>query len=77
MSHLEHVPSKEVATVTANPQPLHHPEHSGQVDLDELFRDAKPIGDGSEWVAPGVFETEDELGEFLAWLRADRASGLS
>ncbi|MFT4297285.1 MAG: hypothetical protein QM582_17940 [Micropruina sp.] len=63
--------------MSASPQPLPVPERNGRVDLDELFRDAKPIGDGADWAAPGVFETDDELEDFLAWLHADRASGIA
>ncbi|MBK8447403.1 MAG: hypothetical protein IPL41_12225 [Micropruina sp.] len=48
---------------------------SDRVDLDELFRNVRPIGDDNDLAAPGVFESTDELDEFLAWLRADRAAG--
>lgn len=47
---------------------------SDRVDLDALFRDTRPIGDGSE-LAAEVFETHEDLEGFLAWLRAERAAG--
>ena len=68
---------QEVIIVSTNPQPLPAQNGSDRVDLDELFRDARPVGDGSDLAAPGVFESIDELDEFLAWLRADRAAGLA
>lgn len=45
---------------------------SDKIDLDELFKDSKPIGDGSEWVCPSFFESDEEQREFLAWYRAER-----
>lgn len=77
MSHLEHDVDEEVITVSTNPQPIPAFDSSDRVDLDELFREARPVGDGSDLAAPGVFETPEELDEFLAWLRADRAVGLA
>lgn len=62
--------------MSASPQPLPGAEHDDRISLDELFRDAKPIGDGAN-LAAGVFETQEELDEFLAWLRADRAAGVT
>ena len=60
-----------------NPQPIPALNSSDRVDLDELFRDAGPVGDGSDLAAPGVFETPEELDEFLDWLRAVRAAVLA
>ncbi|MBP8918851.1 MAG: hypothetical protein KBG85_04020 [Micropruina sp.] len=65
---------REANTVTSNPQPLPVQDGSDHVDLDVLFQDAKPIGDGSD-LAADVFETQEELEEFLTWLHADRAAG--
>ena len=50
---------------------------SDKVELDELFRDAKPVGDVGDWAIPGFFADEQEFGEFQAWLKAERASGLA
>ena len=60
--------------MTTNPQPLPVQDGSDHVDLDALFRGVKPIGDGSE-LSADVFETQEDLDDFLAWLRADRAAG--
>jgi hypothetical protein len=49
---------------------------SDKVDLDELFRDAKPIGDVADWAIPGFFADEEEFRQFQAWLKAERAAGL-
>jgi hypothetical protein len=50
---------------------------SGKVDLDELFRNAKPVGDVGDWAIPGFFADEEEFGEFQAWLKDERAAGLA
>lgn len=63
--------------MSTNPQPLSAKHASDRVDLDELFRNVRPVGDGSDLVAPAVFESTAELDEFLTWLRNDRASGLA
>ncbi len=68
---------QEVIIVSTNTQPLPAQTGSDRVDLDELFRNVRPIGDDNDLAAPGVFESTDELDEFLAWLRADRAAGLA
>lgn len=46
---------------------------SDKIDLDELFKDAKPIGDGSDWAIPGFFESDEEFEEFQQWLREERS----
>ncbi|QLQ14394.1 MAG: hypothetical protein HZY73_08595 [Micropruina sp.] len=66
-----------MTVMSASPQPLPGAEHDDRISLDELFRDAKPVGDGTSLAAPGVFESQEELDEFLAWLRADRAAGVA
>lgn len=48
---------------------------SDKVDLDELFRDAKPVGDVSDWTIPRFFASDEEFEVFQAWLKAERASG--
>jgi len=45
---------------------------SDKVDLDELFKDAEPIGDGIDWACPTFFESDEEQREFVAWYRAER-----
>lgn len=46
---------------------------SDKIDLDELFKDARPIGDGSDWAIPGFFESDEEFEEFQQWLRDERS----
>ena len=50
---------------------------SDKVDLDELFCDAEPIGDGRDWALPGFFSSDEEFERFQTWLRAERASGFA
>lgn len=47
-----------------------------RVDVEELFRDVPPIGSIEDLAAPGVFATDEELDEFLAFVRADRNANL-
>ena len=68
----------EEADVTTNPEPGLPPEWvSDKVDLDELFRDAKPVGDVGDWAIPGFFASDEEFDEFQLWLRAERAAGMA
>lgn len=48
--------------------------HAG---MDELFRDVPPIESVDDLAAPGVFESDAELEEFLAWVRAERNTNLT
>lgn len=43
-----------------------------RVSIEDLFRDVPPIGSVDELAAPGVFDTDSELDEFLASVRTDR-----
>jgi hypothetical protein len=64
--------------MTTSPQPGLPPEWvSDKVDLDELFRDSKPVGDVSDWAIPGFFGNDEEFQEFQAWLKTERASGMA
>jgi len=47
-----------------------------RVDIDELVRDVPPIESVDDLAAPGVFNTDGELDEFLASVRADRDANL-
>lgn len=59
------------------------PEHDvtsavrSKANLDALFRDVRPIRSVDELAAPEVFESEEELEEFLAAVRADRGADLA
>lgn len=64
--------------MTTSPEPDVSPEWvSDKVDLDEVFRGAKPIGDGADWALPGFFADDAELEEFQGWLKAERASDMA
>lgn len=72
-----HPELKEV-TMTSNPHPdLPTAGLSDKIDLDELFKDAKPIGDGSDWDCPAFFESDEEQQEFVAWYRAERQKDIA
>ena len=47
------------------------------VSAEELFREVPPIGSIDELAAPGVFDTDTELDEFLASVRTDRDTDLA
>lgn len=63
--------------MSTSPLPLLPWEGGDRIDLDELFRDARPIGDGADLAAPEVFETDQELDEFLSFLHAGRHLDIS
>lgn len=64
--------------MTVNPQDALPAEQiSDKQDLDDLFRNAKPYGDGDDWAIPGFFESDDEQQEFVAWVRAERQKHLA
>jgi len=62
--------------MTVNPEPSRPELLPDLIDLDELFRDAKPVDDLGELAIPGFFESDDEFDEFQSWLRAQRAADL-
>lgn len=45
---------------------------SDKINLDELFKNAKPFGQGDDWECPALFETDEEFEAFQAWLREER-----
>lgn len=58
--------------MTTDPQGAPGPDFPGRVDIEAVFKDVPPIGDISELAAPEIFETDEELDEFLEWYRAER-----
>ena len=60
-----------------------HPEHSvpsagtSKMNVAELFRDVPPIRSVSELAASDVFESDEELDDFLSAVRADRDADLA
>ena len=56
------------------PEPLH-----GRPLLDELFRekDVKPFESADDLTCEGIFESDKELADFLAWVAAERRTSLA
>lgn len=48
-----------------------------RVTIEDLFRDVPPLRSVDELAAPDVFDTDAELDEFLASMRADRDADLA
>jgi hypothetical protein len=63
--------------VTSSPDSAAATDARRRAGLDELFRDAPPIKSIDDLAAPGVFESEDELNDFLAWVRVERNANLA
>ena len=60
---------------------VHHvtPQSQRQATLDELFRakDAQPVRSADDLACDGIFETDEELEEFLAYTYAARRADLA
>jgi len=67
--------------VTASHDHVHHvtPLAERQATLDELFRTKKtqPIRSADDLACEGIFETDEELDEFLAYTYAARRADLA
>jgi hypothetical protein len=67
--------------MTAGHEPVHHvtPLAERQATLDELFRakKARPIRSADDLACDGIFETDEELEEFLAYTYAARRADLA
>ena len=48
-----------------------------KVNADEFFRDVRPIQSVDELAVPEIFESDEELDEFLAVVRANRNADLT
>lgn len=46
------------------------------IDLDEIFREAKPVEDLDDLAIPDFFESDEEFDEFQTWVRAQRTADL-
>lgn len=63
--------------MTSNPKHgVSRAAHS-KAAIDELLRDVRPIQSVDELAAPEIFESDEELDEFLATVRAHRTSDLA
>lgn len=47
------------------------------VSLDELFRDVPPLQSAEDLACDGVFDTDEELDEFLTYTYAERRANLA
>ncbi len=67
--------------MTASHEPVHHvrPLAERRATLDELFRakKAQPIRSADDLACDGIFETHEELEEFLAYTYAARRADLA
>ncbi|HEV2258463.1 MAG TPA: hypothetical protein VGS06_35530 [Streptosporangiaceae bacterium] len=67
--------------MTANHDHVHHvtSQAERQATLDELFRakNAQPVGSADDLACDGMFETDEELEEFLAYTYAARRADLA
>ena len=67
--------------MTASHDHVHHvtPLAERQATLDELFRTKKtqPIRSADDLACEGIFETDEELDEFLAYTSAARRADLA
>ena len=55
------------------------PQAERQATLDDLFRakDAQPVRSADDLACDGIFETDEELEEFLAYTYAARRADLA
>jgi hypothetical protein len=58
--------------VTSNPEHQVTSAARAKANLEELFRGVRPIQSVDELAAPEIFESDDELDEFLTAVRAHR-----
>ncbi len=67
--------------MTASHDHVHHvtSQAERQAALDELFRakDARPVRSADDLACDGMFETDEELEEFLAYTYAARRADLA
>jgi hypothetical protein len=73
--------SREEVPVTASHDHVHHvtPLAERQATLDELFRakTTQPVRSADDLACDGIFETDEELEEFLAYTYAARRADLA
>lgn len=63
--------------MTSSPDPAASADVRRRAGIDEAFRDAPAIESVDDLAAPGVFESDEELDEFLACVRAERNANLA
>ena len=65
--------------MTASNAPAPHQGLDGRQLLDELLREknVQPIRSVDDLACDGIFETDEELGEFLVWVAVERHANLA
>ena len=63
--------------MTSRPEPAASAGARRRDGINEQFGDGALIESVDEFAAPGVFESDAELDEFLAWVRAERNANLA
>ncbi len=52
-------------------------DRSAHNDIAALLRDIPVVRDVKDFAVPGVFETDDELEDFLGWYESERRANLA
>lgn len=60
--------------MTTDPHAEPAREFSASTDLAALLRDLPVVKDIKDFAIPGVFDSDEELNDFLAWHEVDRQS---
>ena len=63
--------------VTSSPDSAAIADVRRRVGIDELFGSVALIESIDDLAAPNVFDSDQELDEFLAWVRAERNANLA
>jgi hypothetical protein len=67
----------EEADMTDDPNPEPVRDLSARADMAALLRDVPVVKDIKDFAVPGVFETDEELDDFLNWYQAERQANLA
>jgi hypothetical protein len=64
---------------SSNAEESSHGGLDGPALRDALFaeKDVQPIRSVDDWACDGIFDSEDELHEFLEWVAAERKANLA
>lgn len=63
--------------MTSNPYPEAVRDLSARTDIEALLRDVPVVKDLKDFTVPGVFETDEELDDFLSWSAAERRATIA
>jgi hypothetical protein len=63
--------------VVVTSKPERAVSRAAKITADELLRGVRPLQSVDELAAPGIFESDEELDEFLAAIRANRDADLA